>query len=58
MPQMGFEPTIPVFGRAKTVHALDRLVTVIGLLNIPNKIKETKCLLISVTTAGLILLLL
>jgi hypothetical protein len=23
MPSVGFEPTIPVFGRAKTVHALD-----------------------------------
>jgi hypothetical protein len=25
MPQVGFEPTIPVFGRAKTVQALDRV---------------------------------
>jgi hypothetical protein len=24
MPREGFEPTIPVFERAKTVHALDR----------------------------------
>jgi hypothetical protein len=24
MPRVGFEPTIPVFERAKTVHALDR----------------------------------
>jgi hypothetical protein len=30
MPQVGFELTIPVFERAKTVHALDRAVTVIG----------------------------
>jgi hypothetical protein len=30
MPPVGFEPTIPVFERAKTVHALDRAVTVIG----------------------------
>jgi hypothetical protein len=30
MPRLGFEPTIPVFERAKTVHALDRAVTVIG----------------------------
>jgi hypothetical protein len=30
MPQVGFEPMIPVFGRAKTVHALDRAATVIG----------------------------
>jgi hypothetical protein len=30
MPQVGFEPTIPVFERAKTVHALDLVATVIG----------------------------
>jgi hypothetical protein len=30
MRQVGFEPTIPGFERAKTVHALDRAVTVIG----------------------------
>jgi hypothetical protein len=30
MPRVGFEPTIPVFERAKTVHALDRAVTVVG----------------------------
>jgi hypothetical protein len=32
MPRVGFEPTIPVFERAKTVHALDRAATVIGFL--------------------------
>jgi beta-lactamase regulating signal transducer with metallopeptidase domain len=32
MPQMGFEPTIPVFERTKTVHALDCTATVIGIL--------------------------
>jgi hypothetical protein len=31
MPQVGFELTIPVFERAKTVHALDRAATVIGV---------------------------
>jgi hypothetical protein len=31
MPQVGFEPTIPVFQRAKTVHALDRAAAAIGL---------------------------
>jgi hypothetical protein len=31
MPQVGFEPTIPVFEQAKTVHALSRAVTVIGI---------------------------
>jgi hypothetical protein len=30
MPSVGFEPTIPVFERAKTVHALDCAATVIG----------------------------
>jgi hypothetical protein len=30
MPQVRFEPTITVFERAKTVHALDRAATVIG----------------------------
>jgi hypothetical protein len=30
MPLVGFEPTVPVFERAKTVHALDRAATVIG----------------------------
>jgi hypothetical protein len=32
MPQVGFEPSIPAFERAKTVHALDRVATVIGFL--------------------------
>jgi hypothetical protein len=30
MPRGGFEPTTPVFKRAKKVHALDRAATVIG----------------------------
>jgi hypothetical protein len=30
MPPVGFEPTTPVFERAKTVHALDSAATVIG----------------------------
>jgi hypothetical protein len=30
MPRAGFKPTIPVFKRAKTVHALDRAATLIG----------------------------
>jgi hypothetical protein len=30
MPQVGFRPTIPVFERAKTVHALDRAANMIG----------------------------
>jgi hypothetical protein len=31
MPQVGFEPMIPVFERAKTVLTLDCAATVIGL---------------------------
>jgi hypothetical protein len=31
MPQVGFEQMIPVLEREKTVHALDRAVTVIGI---------------------------
>jgi hypothetical protein len=30
MPRVGFEPTITVLERAKTVHALDRAAAVIG----------------------------
>jgi hypothetical protein len=30
MPQVGYKPTIPVFQRVKTFHALDRAATVIG----------------------------
>jgi hypothetical protein len=30
--RVGFEPTIPVFERAKTVHALDRVVTCVALI--------------------------
>jgi hypothetical protein len=38
MPRGGFEPTIPVFERAKTFHALDSAATVIG----PSKIIASK----------------
>jgi hypothetical protein len=34
MPQVGLELVIPVFERAKTVHALDRVATVIGIKKI------------------------
>jgi hypothetical protein len=34
MPQVGFELTIPLFERAKTVHAFDGAATVIGIWNI------------------------
>jgi hypothetical protein len=43
---MGFEPTTPVFEGAKTVHALDRVATVIGpkITNL-RKLKEMEYLL-------------
>jgi hypothetical protein len=31
MPRVTFEPSIPAFEWAKTVHALDRAATVIGM---------------------------
>jgi cobalamin synthase len=34
MPQLGFETTIPVFERSKTVHALDRAATVVGTVGV------------------------
>jgi hypothetical protein len=34
MPQVGFESTIPVLERAKTVHVLDRAAAVIAPANI------------------------
>jgi hypothetical protein len=42
MPRVGFDPTTPVFERAKTAHALDRAATVNGL-KIPY-IAECNCL--------------
>jgi hypothetical protein len=43
MPQVGFESTIPVYEWAKTVHALDRVATVIGneVYNRINRTAET-----------------
>jgi hypothetical protein len=40
MSQVGFDPTIPTFERAKTVHALDRAATVVGFC-MSRKAKET-----------------
>jgi hypothetical protein len=40
MPSVGFEPTIAVFKRAKTVHALEGAATVIGIAN--GYVKETE----------------
>jgi hypothetical protein len=40
MPRVGFKPTISVFERAKTVHALDSAATVIGLQLLPYAIEK------------------
>jgi hypothetical protein len=40
MPSVGFEPMIPVFEPAKTVHALGRAATVIGLYIITRDLKS------------------
>jgi hypothetical protein len=40
MPQVGFEPTIPVFELAKTVYVLGHAATVIGILKIGSQILE------------------
>jgi hypothetical protein len=38
---VGFEPTIPAFEQAKTVHAFDRAATVIGYAKkLPSSILE------------------
>jgi hypothetical protein len=34
MPRVGYEPMIPVFERAKTVHALNHSATVIGRIDL------------------------
>jgi hypothetical protein len=47
MARVGFEPTIQVFERAKTVHALDSAATVIGGNN------TTSCYLLSTHLAGI-----
>jgi hypothetical protein len=40
MPVVAFEPTIPVFKRAKTFHALDRAATVTGTVSWLLRIKR------------------
>jgi hypothetical protein len=41
MPLVGFEHTIPVLERAKTVHALGRVATVIGAMQ--NTMLKSRC---------------
>jgi shikimate 5-dehydrogenase len=47
MPLAGFEPTIPVFKRAMTFHALDPAATVTGSMNIYKELdsKKLQCLI-------------
>jgi hypothetical protein len=52
MPGVRFEPTTPVFERAKTVHALDRAATVIIDKHITLKKKNTTCSLHAVCKAS------
>jgi hypothetical protein len=42
MPWMRFEPTIPVFERVKTVHALDCATTVIGIATALEDVKRQR----------------
>jgi hypothetical protein len=42
MPLMGFEPTAPVFKRAKTVHTLDRGATVFGTISCLGGLRTVK----------------
>jgi hypothetical protein len=42
MPRVVFEPTIPAFERTKTVHALVRAATVIGITS-QHPVIKTKC---------------
>jgi hypothetical protein len=44
MPEVGLEPTIPAFERARTIHALDRTATVIGNFFILVPLKFGKCI--------------
>jgi hypothetical protein len=37
---MGFETTIPLFERAKTVHSSDRATTVIGMATVLEDVKR------------------
>jgi hypothetical protein len=54
MSSVGFEPTIPAFGRAKTVHALDRAATVIGSgVTLLSKQLQICQLFLTVTERGL-----
>jgi hypothetical protein len=44
MLQVGFEPTIPVYERANTVHALDHAAIVIGFSS-PDIVRVIRCMM-------------
>jgi hypothetical protein len=46
MLRVGFEATIPVFERAKTVHTLDRAATVIGIEHVQTSYKNKEMYII------------
>jgi hypothetical protein len=48
MPRVGFELTTPVFERAKTVHALDRATTVIGMWTVYKIITISSALVLDI----------
>jgi hypothetical protein len=51
MPQAGFEPTISLFERAKTLHALHRAANMIGLsafIDLPKYLSYCKATYLSV----------
>jgi hypothetical protein len=50
MPGVGFESTVPAFERAKTVHALNRAATVIGISTRLHGVVSQKIVLFIVTT--------
>jgi hypothetical protein len=43
MPCVGFEPTIPASVRAKTVHVLDRSITVTGTESSSTRSSTNRC---------------
>jgi hypothetical protein len=43
---VGFEPTIPVFEQAKTVHALDREATVTGVRVVKSRMVKSEHLIL------------
>jgi hypothetical protein len=47
MPQAGFDPTIPEFEEAKTVHAVERAATVIGPVHTTHSISLRYILILS-----------